>query len=191
MGGLLLLFAVVVWLLVCVLLAKGASGMFNSMAAKMLVACGVFVGFFVAPAVDDILGTRQYKQYCAAADDEVKILGTMSVNASTGLHSATGEWLLSTLGPSQHGERDRLGRLANSLVRWDHGTSTPTTSLFPIDERTTKIYEAASGRLLAEWKSYYYKGGFLRSNLFDSTSQCFPRSSGGHLYQNLFVFQRS
>lgn len=190
MGGLLLLFAVVVWLLICVLLAKGASGMFSSTAAKTLVACAVFVGFFVAPAADDILGTRQYKQYCAATD-EVKILGTMSVSASTGLHSATGEWLLSTLEPSQHGERVRLRRLADSLVRWDHGTSTPTASLFPISERTTRIYEAGSERLLAEWKSYHYKGGFLRSNLFDSASQCFPSSFGSALYQNLFVFQRS
>ena len=190
MGGLLLLFAVVVWLLVCVLLAKGASGVFKSTAAKTLVACGVFVGLLFAPAADDILGTRRYKQYCVEAN-EVKILGTVDVSASTGLHSATGEWLLSTLQPSQHSERDRLRRLADSLVRWDHGISTPTSSLFPINERTTKIYEVGSERLLAEWKSYHYRGGFLRSNLFDSASQCFPSSFGSALYENIFVFRRS
>jgi hypothetical protein len=190
MGGLLLLLVVIAWLLVCIWLARQIAGTLQSRLAKALVACGAFICLFVAPVADDILGARQYRHYCAAAD-EVRILGTIDVSASTGLHSASGDWLLATLEPSQHDERSRLRRLADSLVRWDLGTSTPTASLFAIDERTTRIYDAGSDRLLAEWKSYHYRGGFLRSNLLDSASQCFPSLYGSALYQKIFVLQRS
>jgi hypothetical protein len=190
MAGLLLLFVLIAWLLLCIWLTKGIVKNLRSGLIKVLVAFVSLLGLLVAPIVDDILGSLQYSRYCAAADD-VKILDTISLTADGGLHSANGDWLLATLEPSQHAERDRLQRLAESLVRWDSGTPKPTASLYPITERTTRIYDVSSQRLLAEFKSYYYRGGFLRSSVFESTSQCFPTLFHSGIYPKIFVFRRS
>ena len=191
MAGLLLLVVGIVWLLVCIGLATMLAGTVRTGLASAFVALATFAGLAVAPIADDVLGIRQYKRYCAEADHELQIVGEIKVPLSAGLHTNDGEWRIAKLGPGQHDERRRLTELADGLVRWDHGTSVPTTSVFPINQRTTRIYDAASGRLLAEWKSYYYRGGFLRSNLLDSASQCFPSLHGSALYQRLIVFQRS
>jgi hypothetical protein len=189
MAGLLLLFVASAWLLTCISLTKGAVKTLRPGLAKALLALGAFVGLLVAPVADDILGSMQFNRYCAAAD-KIRLLGTVSVASNVGLYSESGDWLLATLEPSQHAERIRLVQLADSLVFWDHGTSAPSASLFPIEERTTRIYDTSPLRLVAEWKSYYYRGGFLRSGLLDSANQCFPTLSGSGLYPKLFVLQR-
>jgi hypothetical protein len=190
MAGLLLLFALVAWIFLCTKLSMVVAGSIRPGFAKTLATCAVFAGLLVAPIADEILGTTQYNQYCKAADD-VKIVGTLRVDASSGLYEANGDWRIAKLEPSAHDERSRLTSVADSLVRWDHGTARPAASMFPIDERTTRIHDAASARLLAEWKSYHFRGGFLRRNLFVSASQCFPRESGSALYQKLLVLRRS
>jgi hypothetical protein len=193
MTGLLMLAVGAAWLMLCIRVAKGIGVNFRSAPARALLGCVVFAGLLVAPIADDVLGARQYEKLCASAN-EVSIVGTIAVNASTGLYSESGEWRLASLPFSQHDERDRVGKLADSLVRWDEGPTTPVPGLFAITERTTRIYEARSDRLLVEWKSYHYRGGFLRSHLLDSASQCFPRlvnDEGNALYKSLLVFQRS
>ena len=190
MAGLLVLFVLIAWLLLCIWLTKGIVKNLRPGLVKVLVATVSLLGLLVAPIVDDILGSMQYSRYCAAADD-VKILDTISLTVDGGLHSANGDWLLATLEPGQHAERDRLQRLAESLVHWDSGTSKPTTSLYPITERTTRIYDGNSERLLAEFKSYYYRGGFLRSGVFQSTSQCFPALFHSGIYPKIFAYRRS
>jgi hypothetical protein len=158
---------------------------------RLLVATVLFFGLLVAPISDDLLGTRAYQRYCAAADNHVKIFSSIEVDRTTGLFSTTGEWRLAQLEPSEHDERHRLGKVADSLVRWDRGTAKPTSSFFPVNERTTKIYEVNSGSLVAQFTSYHYRGGFLRSSMLDSASQCFPKQFGSSLYQMLFLPQRS
>jgi hypothetical protein len=188
MAGLLILGVLAVWLFACMKLSARAIRNIRSEFAKVLIGITVFASLLIAPIADDILGTRQYQRYCDAAD-QVKTLGTIPVSASTGLYDTNGVWRLSKVESSAHDERSRLTRVADGLARWDHGTNRPTESIFPIDERTTRIYGVESGRLLAEFTSYHYRGGFLRRNLFDSASQCFPKEFGSALYSKIFVFQ--
>jgi hypothetical protein len=188
MAGLLILLVLVVWLFACIKLSALAIGNIRSEFTKFLIGLAVFASLLISPIADDILGTRQYQKYCEASD-QVKTLGTIPVSASTGLYEANGDWRLAKLEPSAHDERSRLTRVADGLVRWDHGTNRPTESVFPIYERTTKIYGTESQRLLAEFTSYHYRGGFLRRSLLDSASQCFPKEFGSGLYERLFVFQ--
>ena len=134
MAGLLLLFVLIAWLLLCIWLTKGIVKYLRPGLVRVVVTIVSSLALLVAPIVDDILGSMQYSRYCAAADD-VKILGTSRLTTDGSLHSATGDWLLATLEPGQHAERDRLQRRAESLVRWDSGTSEPTASWHP-DHRT-------------------------------------------------------
>ena len=188
MAALLILLVLVVWLFASIKLSALAIGNIRSKLTKVLLGIPVFASLLISPIADDLLGTRQYRSYCDAAN-QVKTLGTISVGASTGLYETNGDWRLAKLEPSAHAERSRLNGVADGLVRWEHGTSRPTKSIFPIDEGTTRIYALESERLLAEITSYHYRGGFLRRNLFDSAGQCFPKEFGSGLYRKLFIFQ--
>jgi hypothetical protein len=190
MAGLLILFALIAWIVFCFKVSAAVSGATNSRFAKAPVAIAMFAALLVAPIADDLLGTWQYKRYCKAGD-KIAYSGTISVTPDVGLFTANGDWQLASLGPSEHAERSRLHKVAESFVRWDHGTSSPTGSVFPIQERKIEIHDASSGKLLAEWKSYHFKGGFLRRGLFDSASQCFPRDFHSDLYKRLFVLARA
>lgn len=191
MGGLLLLLVVIGWVLLCIAMSRVFTAAIRHGSLRLLVATALFFVLLVGPIADDLLGTRAYQRYCAAADNQVKVFATIKVDRNTSLFSATGEWRLAQLAPSEHDERQRLGKAADSLVRWDYGTSKPTSSFFPVNERTTKIYDVNSGSLIAQFTSYHYRGGFLRSSVLDSASQCFPKQFGSSLYQMLFLPQSS
>lgn len=189
MAGLLILLALIAWLVFCFKVSAAVAGTTNSRFARAPVAIAVFATLLVTPVADDLLGTWQYGRYCKSGD-KVAYLGTIGVAPDVGLFTTSGDWKLASLQPSDHAERSRLQKVAESFVRWDHGVSTPTDSLFPIQERKTEIHDASSGKLLAEWKSYHFKGGFLRRGFFDSASQCFPRDFYGDLYKHLFFLAR-
>jgi hypothetical protein len=190
MAGLILLAVAIGWMLLCIALSKALTSPIRPGALRFVAAALVFSGLLVAPIADDILGSRAYQKYCAAADDQVKILATITLDQNSPLYSASGEWRLTKLPPAGYKERDRLSRAAESLLRWDHGTTRPTSSIFPIQERVTSIYDANSDRLLAQFTSYHYRGGFLRSSVLDSANQCFPTKLGSALYPELLVLQR-
>ena len=177
MGGLLLLLVAIGWVLLCIAMSRVLTAAIRHGPLRLLVAIALFLGLLVAPIADDLLGTRAYQRYCAAADNQVKVFSTIKVDRNTGLFSATGEWRLAQLAPSEHDERHRLGKAADSLVRWDHGTPKPSSSFFPVNERTTKIYDVNSGSLVAQFTSYHYSGGFLRSSVLDERVSVFQSSS--------------
>lgn len=161
----------------------------DSWLAKASWAIAVFVVMLVAPIADDLLGNWQYKRYCKAGD-KVTYLETIGVSPDVGLFTADGDWKIANLRPSDGDEKRRLGNLAESFVRWEDGMSTQAGSVFPIREQETRIIERSSGKLVAKWKSYHYRGGFLRRGLLDSASQCFPNEFGHDLYRRIFVLER-
>lgn len=187
MAGLLLLAVAIGWSILCIAMSKAFISAIRNSLLRFIAAPFVFAGLLVAPIADDLLGTRAYQQYCAAADSQFKIFATIKLDKDSPLFSESGEWRLAKLPPSAHDERHRLSRTASSLVRWDHGTTRPTSSIFSVNERVTSIYEATSNRLLAQFTSYHYRGGFLRSSVLDSANQCFPTKFGNDLYSALFV----
>lgn len=189
MAGLLMLGVFVAWAYFSVKIAAVIASAADSRLAKASSAIAVFAVVLVAPIADDLLGNWRYQRYCQAGD-KVDYRATISVTPDVGLFTADGNWRIAGLGPSDHAERRRLSELAESFVRWDHGTSVPTDSIFPIQEHGSRIFDKSTGQLLAEWKSYHYRGGFLRRGLLDSSSQCFPSEFGRDLYRRMFVLER-
>jgi len=184
-GGLLLLFSVATWLALCM----WATGLLTRGAQHGTLKFFVFLGLLVAPVADEIVGVLQYQRYCAA--NSIRFLDTVDATVNTGLHSADGKWLLGGLEPSQHEERDRLNRLQESLLDHQLGLYDPTSMLSLVSKRTDRIYEARSGRLLAEVTSYHYPGGFLRRHLLGYSNQCFPEGFDNSMYPRLFSFRVS
>jgi hypothetical protein len=171
---------------IAMLVARAA----GSRPAKASLAVLVFAAMLVAPMADDLLGQAQYQRYCEAGD-KVDVRGTIKVAPEVGLFTAAGDWKIAGLAPADHAERRRLGEVAESFVRWDHGVKAPTDSVFPIQARKTRLFDKSSGAVVAEWTSYHYAGGFLRRGFLDSASQCFPQGSQGDVYRPIFVLQRT
>src|SRR5262249_53713297 len=150
--------AAVVWFGICLGLAVVMSRWVSKRIWKALVIVVVTPSLLVAPFVTRIIGRPQFERYCKGA--EVSILGV--VPAPKELYSSTGEWRLSMkwnlLDNTQFAEHNKLVHIADSMVRWDSSETRSISKL--IGERRTRIYEKGTNRLLAEWSSYTYVGGF-------------------------------
>lgn len=186
MGGLLMLFVIAVWASISVVAAFGVAKVVPG--SDALKACaGIMVAaiLFVAPVADDFIGQRQFENYCHFSE-EVRILGTVSGGSE--LYTPDGSWRLAHYSPAQADENTRLVRLADSLVRWDHGTAAPVQDFPVITKRHTRIFDRNSDSLVAEWDTYGYAGGFLRAGILQGGGECFPRvmrQSGYGLYNAL------
>ena len=192
MGGLLVLIAAIAWLVISVLIAYRLARWPQSTWKKVAVFVGSSVALLVGPFLDEIVGVRQFESYCNAAEN-VTFHGTVPVG--TELYTSEGQWRLAGPFPlANYDESTRLVTLADSRVRWDHGTSTPVSAVVPMWQRHTRIYDAQSGKLLADWTSYSYRGGWLsRIALGERLDECRPkpvRESGYKVYNKIFQYQR-
>jgi hypothetical protein len=144
----------------------------------------------LGPFSDEVIGGAQFKRYCGAADN-VNFSGTIQVVPD--FYTPDGEWRLAYLGVDADKHR-KLVRLADSLVRWDHGTEVRLPTLVPIWQRQTRIYDAQTNRLVADWVSYSYRGGWLsRIALPERRNECRPKmiGEGGYrMYQQVFTYNK-
>ncbi|TAK86931.1 MAG: hypothetical protein EPO20_05585 [Betaproteobacteria bacterium] len=134
----------------------------------------------VAPLGDEIIGKYQFERYCENAR-EVKIYATIPVGED--LYTPDGTWRLSVR-PVPREELVRLNKFAESMIRWDRGPLTPpqVPGAILIHEHQEKLYDARTGRLLAEYKIYSNSGGWLKRTFgtgaaiggFMIRQQCFP-----------------
>jgi hypothetical protein len=189
MAGLLLIGAAFLWFAACLAIAILLSKLISSGWGRALLVSALVPAFFIAPFSTQIVGWYQFERYCEAADS-VSLHGVIS--APKEFFSSNGEWRLGEkFDLSRIDENTKLVRLADSFVRWDTGNYVAISNWTPVGRRTTKIYENRSNRLVAEWTSYSYKGGF--SGLMGSTTECHPklmREEGYALYKRLFVYQK-
>ena len=184
MAGLLILSVVVLWVAFSVWISAYAFASVRYRPARIFVTTFAIVVCFFAPIADDIVGSWQYNGLCTAAKG-LKILGTVAVGPDTGLYTSDGKWLIATPRLVSNDEWYRLKSVAERLLFSEVGTSSETQGALSITERTDRVYAATSRQLLIEVKSYHYRGGFLRRNLFDSASQCFAEENGVGLYEKL------
>ena len=169
---------VVAWL--CTKLVKGAL-------AKIAVSLFVVCVTPVSLAVQDTVGMRQFEEYCRAAD-QVQIHGTVA--GADALYTSTGEWRLAHFSLATSDEHTKLVRYADSLVRWETGATATVPAVQPIWEQETKIFDARTNRLLAQWRSYSSRGGWARQTvLLGGLLECHPklfREPGYQLYRAIF-----
>ena len=180
MTGLVPLAALAVWLVVSIWLARLATVRIRSKVVRASLFVTLAVLFVVAPLVDEVVGKYQFERYCENAR-EVKIYGAIPVGQE--LYTTDGKWRL-RVRPTPREDLVHLNKIAESMILWDRGPLTPTKvpGAIPIHERQEKLYDARTGRLLAEYKIYSNNGGWLKRTVgtgaaiggFIVPQQCFP-----------------
>lgn len=144
---------------------------------KALMVAAIAPAFFVAPVADELIGQYQFKRYCKKAE-EVKIYGTIPVGEE--FYTADGKWKLAN-GRLPINESNHIEAVKKSIIRWDLGTpfGTQVPAMIPIQYWDRKIYEVKTGRLLAEFRQYASRGGWLSRSVFERAAlmpaQCFPQ----------------
>ncbi|MBE0621092.1 MAG: hypothetical protein IH605_10900 [Burkholderiales bacterium] len=144
--------------------------------AKPVLFLTVAPTLFVAPVADELIGKYQYKRYCEEAA-QVKIYATIPVGED--LYTADGIWKLADMSIDFR-ESNRLQAVLNSTIRWDFGTpyGTLVSAVIPIQYWDRKVYDAKSGRLLAEFRQYASRGGWLSRTVAEQAmivpAQCLP-----------------
>src|SRR6267142_162489 len=170
---------VVVWLAISIAIAWQCTKLAKSALAKVAVFVFVVAAVPVVLAVQDAIGMRQYDDYCRAGD-KVNIYG--KIMGADDLYTKTGEWRLAHFSLASADEHSKLVRYADSFVRWDRANGTAVPGVQPIWETETKIYDARTNQLLADWRSYSTRGGWARRPLLmGGVIECHPtlfRQSG-------------
>jgi hypothetical protein len=129
---------------------------------------------FFLPLADEIVGHFQFERLCEEAK-EVKIYGTIPVGED--LYTPDGKWRLGM--PGEDGRR--LQRVIDTYLRQERSAAREVPGAIPIRRYEAKVFEAKSGRLLAEWQWYGTSGGWFGRNVVAGElplivrPQCMPR----------------
>lgn len=173
--------AYLVYLLICVALAWGLAHLITrgAKASWLRWAVGLVLLpiIFLLPLSDELIGTYQFERLCDEAK-EVKIYGWIPVGED--LYTAGGQWRLSVVDKDWR----QLNAVVESYLRWESVRVRVISTPIEIRGTVERIYEAKTGRLLAEWRQYATSGGWL-SKLGASgegrllgRKQCMPREFG-------------
>jgi len=167
------------YVLVCGAIAWPLAKVFTRSAkapwARWVVAGILVPVVFLLPLADEIVGYFQFERLCEEAKD-VKIYGTIPVGED--LYTAEGKWRLEMPGEDVR----RLQRVLDTYLRQERSTAREVPAAIPIRRYEAKVYDAQSGRLLAEWQWYGTSGGWLSQNLAASGDkilvrlQCMPEN---------------
>jgi hypothetical protein len=164
------------------------------------VAAGILAPIvFFLPLADEIVGAYQFERLCEQAKD-VKIYGTIPVGLE--LYTPDGKWRIGL----QEGELeqrlkdwDRAQKALDSHVRWDLGPTMPqeVPAAIPIRRYENKIFDAKTGRLLAEWRQYGTSGGWFGRVVVAGElplivrPQCMPEIlARSEIHQSILKFNR-
>lgn len=166
----------IAWLLAKLLTRRAKAPWSQWLAAAILAP----VVFFL-PLADEIVGNYQFERLCEEAK-EVKIYGTIPVGEE--LYTPEGKWRIG-LNEGEWDQRmkdwNRAQKILNSYLRWDdRRPAREVSAAIPVQEYEQRIYDARTGRLLAEWHQYGTRGGWLSQSLASSgdkiivRQQCMP-----------------
>ncbi len=163
MIGLIAFGSMALWLALSLWIAWRMARSLRRSSLKALVLVVVAPLLVAAPLADEIVGKYQFESYCEGAK-EAKVYGTIPVGED--LYTPEGKWRLDDSSRMPLEDFNRLNNLIESLIRWDRGPSLPREmhALIPIHEYKTKLIEAKTDRLLAEYQRYSNGGGWLKRN---------------------------
>jgi hypothetical protein len=189
MAGLGLLVIIAVWFALSIGLANAlAKG--RAPTVQMIILMIGTPAILFLPVVDEFLGSREFDRLCADSDT-LRIHGSIPVG--TAFYTPEGEWRLAKKYNLSDGDAlSKLVHQADSLVRWESDDTAGMSGLVPVGQRHTRIYNRATGALMAEWTEYAFAGGFLRRNVWPGGQMCRPpllRKAGNPLYEKLLRFE--
>jgi len=126
------------------------------------------------PWADEIVGKLQFDRLCSDAID-VNIYGTIPIGEA--LYLPDGRWRLSSIPPLPLDEFNRRQAILESLIKYEN-TELQTSSIgIHIGGRETRILSKKDDRLLASYRIYGTRGGWISQNFEKPTfvrDQCLP-----------------
>lgn len=132
---------------------------------------------FLLPLSDEIIGTYQFERLCDEAK-EVKIYGSILVGQD--LYTTGGQWRLSVVDKDWR----KLNAAVEGYLRWEPTRLPVIPAAIEIRGTVERVYEAKTGRLLAEWRQYATSGGWLSKfgaigeGRLLGREQCVPKEFG-------------
>jgi hypothetical protein len=154
---------------------------------RWAIGAGLFPVLLAAPLVDEIVGTFQFERLCKEAAD-VSVYGT--VTAGEDLYTPEGKWRIGLRGADA--EQQRARQSLERYLRWELGPTTVVnrSSAIPIQRFDATIRDARTGRVLAGWRQYGTRGGWI-SQMFETPllvqRQCMPEIVAQSRVQELVV----
>ena len=144
---------------------------------------------FLLPLADEIVGYFQFERLCESAK-EVKVYGTIPVGAD--LYTPDGKWRLAL----QDEDGFRLRNTLQTYIRHRDMPPRDVGAAMPIQLFERQLYDARSGKLVAEWQHLTTRGGWLSQTLGSPgdkilvPQQCMPKIvwQGHALYTSVLVF---
>jgi hypothetical protein len=155
----------------------------------------VLVGSLLAavPWLDEIVGKFQFDQLCQEAT-EVKIYASIPVGEE--FYFPDGRWRGQSKGGGllPQDESNRLSKAYESLVREDRTELKVTSRWMRITGSEHRLFNRKTGDLLASFRIYGTRGGWLSRNFEKPTivrDVCWPPAMGEELKQKILPFDRA
>jgi len=147
--------------------------------ARRATIAAVLAVLLILPFADEIVGYFQFERLCEQAR-EVKVHGTIPVGEE--LYTPQGKWRIDLAegDPDERFKnRFRAQQALDSYIRSENRGLPAAGSAIDIRAREIKIFDARTGRVLAEWRQFSTPGGWL-SRRFEKPllvrAQCVPRA---------------
>jgi len=144
----------------------------------------------VFPWIDEFVGKLQFDRLCKEAED-VRIHGTKSVGEE--LYFPDGRWRLTSSPPLPLDEFNRTRSIYESLVRYEQNDLSIIGTTMPISGSEIRIFDRKAGRLLASYRIYNTRGGWI-SRDFEKPSivqdQCLPNGFGS-VGQRILTYRKA
>jgi len=174
MFEILALLVLLAWIVCSIWFAARIARVARYGALKALIFIVLASVFAVLPLVDEIIGKIQFDRLCKEAE-EVKIYGTIPVG--TDLYYSDGRWRLGGNIALPFEEFKQVRATYDSLVVWESAQVARESEAIPIAESETRIVNRKTIMLLASFRSYSTRGGWLSRN-FEKPAlvrdQCLP-----------------
>ena len=189
MTELLLFLVLLVWAVFGIWLAARITRVIHQRVLRILLfllAAPVLVGL---PLADEIIGKFQFDRLCKEGA-ELELLATLPVGVE--LYTADGKWRLTITPPLPLNEYNKVRKTLASTVRTESVGPITIPALIPIREYKVRIYDRQQGRLLASYKHYGTRGGWISRGTEKPmivNDQCFPKGFGAEMMQRILPFR--
>jgi hypothetical protein len=130
------------------------------------------------PWSDELVGKLQFDGLCKDAE-EVKIYGTKPVGEE--LYFSDGRWRLTSSPSLPLSEFNRAQAIYDSLVRYERADIKVSGITMPIGGSETRIFDREADRLLASYRIYHTRGGWISRGSEKPSivrDQCLPNGFG-------------
>ena len=184
--GLLVLLA---WIAFSIWLAARVTRVVRQGASKALIFLVLAPVLSALPLADEIIGKFQFDRLCEEAKD-VKIFATKPVGEE--LYYPDGRWRLGSVPRLPFEEFNRTRAIYESIVRSELKQTQVLGYAIPISVVETRIFDREAGQLLATYRIYGTRGGWLSRGSEKPIivrDQCLPESFGS-LGQRILPYRK-